>query len=288
MDSVDPRFKQYYYLNSHNRLNKGDPHANATYEINIHHEMTHIVCLKAIVPVSYYTIQPGSTFILDEGGTQVTVPITQGNYDINSLMEEMTAQLNNNSPNSWTYSMTFDDAVGKLTYTVSGNSGVQPKFIIDYKANNIGQVFGFNSNQTTYTFSSDKFTSPSIVYLIPESTIFIHSDIHRVIYDYHKSDVLQELYGGNALSFSNIVYQCTTPIHYSKPLRDPKKNIFYFKLTDENGNIVDLNDINWQATFLIYKKRDVYQMLVDFMRFYAEEKMSKHAAAIEHDAAAAE
>ena len=61
----------------------------------------------------------------------------------------------------------------EYTWTVSNNSGVQPRFIFtDY----LYEQFGFEPN-SSYVFTANTLTSINVVKFQLEDSVFIHSDI---------------------------------------------------------------------------------------------------------------
>ena len=140
--------KKLFYIDSHNRLS--GTHSNFTIQVDYKDEsFDHCVVLQATIPKSYYLIQPGkNTFVLDENGSQVTITIPIGNYSRSSFAYQLQYQLNQNSPNGWSYVMTKSNNQttgdnGLYTWTVTNNSGNQPSFIIgEY----LYEQLGFDSN----------------------------------------------------------------------------------------------------------------------------------------------
>ena len=98
--------QHYIYINSRDRISGTDE--NFTYNMNFPSdlEFTHVVCLNALIPKSYYLIQNGeleNIFQLDENGTTITITVPIGSYLLNSFKTTIGALLTNASPNSLTY-----------------------------------------------------------------------------------------------------------------------------------------------------------------------------------------
>ena len=120
--------KRIFYCDSHNRVS--GTHSNFTLSIDYKQaDFTHCVILQATVPKSYYLVQPNkNTFILDENGSQVTITMPIGNYSRSSFGYQLQYQLNQNSPNGYTYVMSTPNPqqtadTGLYTWTVTNNSG---------------------------------------------------------------------------------------------------------------------------------------------------------------------
>ena len=237
------------YLNSHYR--KDGTNSSFHYEINIpKNEAYDRVCvLQACVPLSFYLIREGqNTFVLIEDDIEHTITVPVGNYNTQNFMSTLTVLLNNHSPHNWHYLMSFSTITGKYTWLVNSNT-TQPSF----KFNNYYMClqFGFDVG-TTNTFTESSLTSTNIVNFIPESTIYIHSNICE-----GENDILQEIYSNNTSNFSQITYQLTTDVeHYSKKLRTVNSNIFKFYVTDEDNNELPTNGAPILLTLILYKKDD--------------------------------
>ena len=127
--------KRIFYVDSHNKLS--GTHSNLSYYLEYQNEdYDHAVVLQATIPKSYYLIQAGkNTFVLEENGNQVVISLPIGNYSRTSFRFQLQEQLNNNSPQGYTYVMSIPNVqqsadTGLYTWTVSNNGGVQPSFIV--------------------------------------------------------------------------------------------------------------------------------------------------------------
>lgn len=258
--------ERIYYINSRNRLS--GTNSNFTYKIDIKDvEPDRIAVLQANIPKSYYLIQDdANSFTLDENGSSVEVTITAGNYSRSTLKTALQSQLNSLSPNGWTYAITFPTASttvddGKYTFTVSGNSSIQPSFIFS-SSNNMFEIMGFDSGSTN-SFVADSLKSSNVINLQKENSVFIHSDLCTNGTD----NILQDVYANDISDFGNVIFQNTEVDGYSKKLTTSNNNIAHFYLTNEDGNAIDLNGQNWNMTVLVYK-RDT--RLFDFIKSYAK------------------
>ena len=255
-----------YYVNSRNRINENDSDSNFSFYFqNLQdNEFDRVVLLSASIPKSFYLIQNGSnSFILQENTTQVTISIPQGNYNRNSLLSTVKSLLNSNSPNSWTYNITYpninqtyDD--GKYYFTVTNNTS-QPSLIF---TNSVYEQLGFNKNSTN-TFISNSLVSTNVCNLSTETTLFIHSDISQ---NENSDNVLQEIYSNGEGSYSYINFINVCPHEYSKPLNNNNSSVFNFYLTDENGLIINTNGININFTIMIYKSNNIDNMIKGFIK----------------------
>lgn len=252
---------QIVYVNSRNRINGTD----SAFQMNINLDRNKVydrICLLDIsIPKSYYTIQsPYNTMTLDENGSQVLITIPEGNYNRNSFRLVLQTQLNDNSPNSWVYAITNMNINttgdnGKYTFTVSGNSGVQPSFIF---AEGLFEHCGFQSSSTN-PFVANTLQSVNVVNFSPESTLFLRSDCCS---NNTGDNILQNIITTGDSDFSYITWSNQNIEMYSKVFNGSRSSTAYFALTNEDNQIINLNGLNIVFTILIYKKRENIDQLM--------------------------
>lgn len=247
-----------YYINSQNRISGSD--SNFSYLIPIDDQYTHVCVLQASIPMSFYLVRNGyNTFILNEKGTDILVTIPEGNYNYNNFMTTFKNALNNASLNHWSYDITFNNQTAKYTYNVTNNDA-QPSFQFN---NHLSQQSGFQEG-TLYTFSNNILESVNVLNFIPESTIFIQSDI---VLNQDKS-ILQEIYSNNTIPLSNIVYNLSTNVQtYAKKLKTNASNIFHFSINDEKANELYLNGQAVLITLLLYKEDITGDMIKKYIKY---------------------
>ena len=254
--------KRIIYINSANRLSGSSSAFSISVQLPQHEDYNKITVLEANIPISYYLIPAGyNTFQLKELSTTVTITIPAGNYNVQSFANILTTLLNINSPNSWVYSISYNNGYsnnfnGLYTFNVTGNSG-QPTFIFN-SINYLNEQFGFNQGSTV-TFASNTLVSTNVVNFVNETVLLIHSDIATTGY----SDVLQGVYQSNNSSMSYLTYQATAPLEHSKFLTTNKNQIANFYLTDANNTQINLNGQDIVITILLYKEPE---NITDFLK----------------------
>jgi hypothetical protein len=253
-----------FYINSKYRTS--GTHSDMNYKLDMHDiQPDHVMVLQANIPKSYYMVQEGlNTFILIEDGTTVIISIPIGNYTRNSFKLALQTQLNTNSPNNWIYSVSIPLSTvadtGKYTFVVTNNIGLQPTIV--FNSSNIAELIGFDTD-TTYTWTNDKIISTNVIKLQKEDTIFIRSNIVNV----HSNGVLQEINAINSADFDNIVYTNTNSEHYAKEINGYTNNTFNFKLTNENGEIMNLNGQNYTMTICVFKHDNSQDMIKQYIKY---------------------
>lgn len=255
------------HINSANRT--GGTNSSFTYSFNLATDEEYDRCcvLQASVPISYYLVQDGyNTFTLQEGVSTATITVPAGNYNSRSFMTVVSGLLNTASPNGFTYAMTMNNTFsnvddGKIYYSVSGNAGVQPDFIL---AENCYEQLGFNANSSV-SFSSDSLISTNVINFIPEQTLYLFSSLVKTSKN-NSNGILQELVASNDVPYSCITYKAVDVEAYSKEISNSKTNSFTLLLQNENGQNIDLNGRNMILSILLYKNDNFYKIAKEFMK----------------------
>jgi len=119
-------------------------------------EILTISLKSAVFPNSFYNmsvVNQNNTVTFQEAGhSMVTLTLKDGSYNINELMSELQLLLNENSPSSFTYSLTYNEVNNHVT--IKKNSFVVgDSIIVDFTiATSARRFFGFTSG--TYTINS--------------------------------------------------------------------------------------------------------------------------------------
>ncbi len=271
--------KRFFYINSGAQLTQ---HNNSfTYEVQIpdNEPFNRITLMQANIPVSYYTIEsPLNTFVLNEGGTLVTITFTEGNYNANSFSSILTTMLNAASPNLYTYSVSYPNSftsvqTGKFTFTVNTIAKVI-KFIFPQDSP-ITSQFGFDEASTqifTAGVSSSTLTSGNVIDFVPKNTLFIHSSL---VQD-DNSDVLQEIYANNSAPFQLLTWENPNPFQYSKKLASGKSTLARFAITDEFGRPIFFHGLDVVLTIMIYQSQDYYNLAKQHLKFQLQKEIELH------------
>lgn len=240
-----------FYVNSGNRLSGTS--SDFTYELRIPKDNVYTKCVisNLVLPKSFYMIANGyNTFTLIENGVSVTVTLTIGNYNETSLPIELKTRMDAASPNGYIYTITFPNSrliaqTGKFTFTVSNNGGIQPSLSFDTIS--AYEFLGFLRNSTV-NFVGNTLTSTNPIYLQSERSLYLHSNM--VVND--NDNILQDIYTTFSQPFSSIIFSQLEYRFNSKNFIARNNNTFSFRLSDENDTTIDLNNIDWQFTLIIY------------------------------------
>jgi hypothetical protein len=254
------------YINSEQR--QAGSSSNFSFQMTIPQGVFDRVCvLQASIPQSYYIIENGiNTFILRELGVDTTITIPAGNYNVFSMATAVSTLLTTASLNLWIYKMTYPNSftesnTGKYEFSVTGNGVNQPSLKF---TNEVHEQFGFELNKY-YPFVSGGLKSSNVVSFVPETRLFIHSDI-GINYD-DGDTILQEIYGNNVMPLSVVSYQLTTDVSaYSKRIRSGLNNIYHFWVTNKNDDQIDLNGQDILITLLLYKRDNFTEVFKNFIQ----------------------
>ena len=211
--------QRLFYIDSHDRLSGSHSDFTIQLEIGLDH-YDQAVVLQVNIPKSYYLVQSNrNTFTLQEGVSQVVISMPVGNYSRSSFKAQLQTSLNAASPNLWTYAVSIPNSsitadTGYYTFSVTGNGGTQPAFIIgDY----LYEQFGLEAN-TTYNFVANSLTSVNVVKFQPKDTLYIHSDLCSNGTD----NILQEIVGVESPSYGNLVFETPSVEAYAKNITTSK------------------------------------------------------------------
>lgn len=259
-----------FYINSRNRVSGTDSDFLYQFDIPKDNKFNKVCVLQMSIPKSYYLIQQGEHFTLEENKIEVVIQITPGNYTRKSFAATIQNFLNSLSPNGWTYAVTYQNSStqyddGKYTFTVSNNTG-QPSFIFDTD-HNLYENMGFDIGSTN-TFVANTLKSTNVINLQKETTLYLHSDIANNGND----NVLQEVFASTSNDYSTITFLQRDVEAYSKDITTNTNNVYRFYLTDEDDRAINLNGLNMECTIVMYQKQNVYDMIKQFLKLQVIKK----------------
>lgn len=260
---------EIFYVNSLDRTSGTTSDFTYTFSGLQFDRYDRVVLLSGLIPKSYYIIRSENrTFVLSENDVEVTVTMPVGNYTRTSFRQVLQTQIN--AVASYTYAITNETIAtsqdtGKYTYTVSGNSGVQPKFIFS-DVNTLYEQMGFDSGSTN-TFSADTLTSSDVINLAQESTIFLKSDI--IVPSGAQNNILHAFYTTSQASYGVIGVENSIPEWTSRHLSSKTSDTFRFYLVNENNQQIDLNGQNFVFTLLFYKENNIDRIIKKFIKLSA-------------------
>lgn len=256
------RNAKHIHISSADRISGTISHFSANVEIPSGFDS--VVLNWASIYKSYNLVEDGyNTFVLDEGGSQAEITIPFGDYNSLSFPVVLKSLLDAGSPNGWTYTISYPDSgieadTGLYTYSVSGNSGVQPKFIMD--TDQIHMLMGFHPNSTNL-FVSDSLTSTHKINFQLEDVLMLRSDIC----DDEGGDILETIISNDTSFMGSVVYQCSNVETHFRKLRNNRSTGFTFNLTDKYGSDINLHGLNWDFELVVFRRNEFLIHSGDFM-----------------------
>jgi len=235
------------------------------------------VCLvQASIPRSFYNVPSGyNTFTLFEptGSKTITITMTPASYNkINfaAVLSTTLTAASLASGNSWTYTVSYpSSAVGdtfKYTFSVTGNSGVQPQFIFTDK---MFRQMGFDEN-TTYNFSASSLVSANCINLSYVTRAFIKSNVCLNAQDAILEEILN--YGSYPM-LSLCYYQQVSIDLNTRVYNDTAINSWNFTLVDSFDQQIDLNGVPWSFSLVFYKRNDTHEIHKTELMINNEERL---------------
>jgi len=241
--------KDVVFVNSANRTSGTSSNFifDLSNQIKPLNEYDSVSLLSFTCPKSYYLFnETNNTFSVNEDGkiTNITIPV--GNYSFIGPIDILSNILQTLLfPCAWTYTVSSDTVKGKFVFNVSGNGGKQP--IFNFSSSLCCKILGFD--KTSYTFSGNTLTSSGIVNFQKTNTI-------QLCCDFVEKSILSIIIP-DVSDFSTINYNEYNTQFVSRPLSRSNFSVSKFYLLDgATGTPLDLNNIDFNFTFVIYKKND--------------------------------
>lgn len=208
------------------------------------------VLLNFSCPKSYYLINDNNnTFSLIEDKTSYDIVLTNGSYNVNTLLVELQNKL---SGHSYAYTVSYNKSTNKYLFTASSNL-TQPYF--DFRNSQIYLIIGFEPE--LYQFAGDILRSVNVCYLQLTSSLLLCCD-------FVKGNVLSQIVS-NVSDFGLITYEENNPSFASHELtRYDIKDARFYLLDANTLNPISLNGIDFSFSFVLFKKNVYYHnMLID-------------------------
>jgi hypothetical protein len=258
-------FSRVVNVNSLDRLSGS--HSDFTFRVQKDEnfsEYDSVCLLSASIPKSFYSVQSGFTrFQLDENGTTVNVNVAVGNYNVNTLITYLEAALSGLSPNSLTYTITFNEPQGTFNFQQS-NGTIVSTFIF---TNAMYEQLGFDEN-TSYIFSGNKLFGVNVINLSPEINLYVRSNI----VSHSTESILSIISSAQIPTFGYINYICRDVVANSRPC-ELTSDIFTLQLTNDRSEassslqILNTNGVNMIFQILLYKSSTFETIVRDYFSY---------------------
>jgi len=192
--------------------------------------------VSCLIPYSFYNINNRNNVLQYsfDGITINTLSIPIGNYNVNSLLSFLKSNL-------VAFTITYNNITNKFTFTHPTNN------FMFMSSSTCLQILGFNNNETISSFIFS-LTSVNCVNVYTIRTVQVNSNLIT--------------YNINKVQKNNFCILCSVPITCTPfslieyiNRTNFKTNLFLnrisnikIKLTDDNGNLIDLNGCHYSLT----------------------------------------
>ena len=213
-------------------------------------EEIHISIMSAEIPYSFYNISSeleNNTLIYD---TNQTLTFDSQDYSIDDVVDFF----NDNSAFFAIFTTTYDEKKNKITFT----NKTSDTHTIDLNISNINKVIGFDEDDTSRTITAGStLTSDYVCNMATVHSIFIKSSMAT-------GNVLSTRAGNSTtlqkisvdVNSNGIIYLNQSDFRQISVSQVNVIDNINFRITDQNDNLLQLNNVNFEISFIfnIYSK----------------------------------
>lgn len=233
--------------------------------IDVNKKYTHIAVCSLSVPKTFYVLPSDAELIVDENGVLGTVVFQKGNYDSVTFQSYFAGRMAS-SGLSWSYGISYQEVpdIGKYTFSVSGNAGIQPSFYTENEY--LADMMGITKSEDNL-FVGDSLTSPNVLDFQAYDALLLKSNVVA-----NKLGLLQEVYTAGNPYNSNIVWVNPNIELHSKHVALNGSNVYSFSLLDADGNLIELNGSHWSMVLCVFRTDDLSRIIKDKILIDSMEK----------------
>ena len=219
---------------------------------------------NTLLPKTYYDVNSNNNVfrVIETGGTY-NVTVSAGNYTITELLTELESGLDTGSiasgdSNTWT--LTYDDITNKvgITFTAGGTA------TIDTIANGstLSTLLGFGKADTDTITGGDstlvlastvESIAPNCVDLLSVDMVIIETSITSANYYNELGQVHIGVRVAMLVDRNEVQFFANDSGHLSKMNSKATLSQISFKLIDQDGNDIDLCQVDWSTEVVIYE-----------------------------------
>lgn len=214
---------------------------------------------RGTIPNSWYNIKPGDSieFSQSPSNTSRTLTITPGSYNYFEFANELKTKLDalaGVEGNGATYTVTYSEVTGKYTIEASGGVTFVFNALASNNPNNLGALriarhIGIGPSRITS--STNSYTSEVIPDTFGTKNLYLLSpgaEVQSLWEQEYRGDgrnnisVIQV----NVNKFQILNWYNSDPLGSSRLWRTPGSGIMKWQLVDDDGELVDLNGLDFQ------------------------------------------
>ena len=210
-------------------------------------EEIHAQMISAEIPYSCYNISPSVNNNTIVFNTNQTFTLPPKNYDDLELVRVINAEA------SFPFSVTHDIYTNKLTFTNTSGAPV----VINWTSSLANKLLGYGEAVDETILAGATTISPGMLDLATIHSFFIKSDLAS-------GNVLSTRAGNSTtlqkisvdMNGYGIIYLNQQDYRTVSVLQKPSISNITFRMTDQNDNLVDLNDINYEFSiqFMVFRR----------------------------------
>ncbi len=210
-------------------------------------EEIHAQMISAEIPYSCYNISPSVNNNTIVFNTNQTFTLPPKNYDDLELVRVINAEA------SFPFSVTHDIYTNKLTFTNTSGAPV----VINWTSSLANKLLGYGEASDETVLAAATTISPGMLDLATIHSFFIKSDLAS-------GNVLSTRAGNSTtlqkisvdMNGYGIIYLNQQDYRTVSVLQKPSISNITFRMTDQNDNLIDLNDINYEFSiqFMIFRR----------------------------------
>jgi hypothetical protein len=207
---------------------------------------------NAEIPCSFYNVDiTNNIFNYVVNATNFSITVPPGNYNFTSLVTQMTTLFTINA-HTFTFSLNRNSNILTMTLTSGGTwTTLSPSSIYS--------ILGFAAN-TSYTITANTFTFPFLFDLLGIKKLKIYStniSVDSVDSVGNATTNLLCTISVNQPGFNLLIYSNVDGLY--SHIRNKYISTIDITIKDENGNLVNFNNVGWTLTLnlIIYRKIDV-------------------------------
>ena len=200
---------------------------------------------SAEIPHTWYNLSDelNSVSIWVDGAASLS--LAEGNYDIYELVAAITADA------TFKYSAAYNAITGKVTLTNTNATGYTINFT---QADSLGlsKALGFDADVEVGAGGST--TGTNVVNLNTLRSLFIYSSLsiaNVITTEQNGFEPILDQIPVKTRPFEILHYTPYDTAPFSATLSDDEIKVFEISLKDQNGNLVQMNSVNFELAFLI-------------------------------------
>jgi hypothetical protein len=193
----------------------------------------------------------------------ITITISDGNYTIDELMSEVKTQLDANSTNSCTYTLTYSEITNKVSITHDKKSTVETTF--DFlQGDTIRRFLGFTQGEFNITSSANVVSDRAVDITDTHNSIFIRSDLNN-----------QKVIESSSTRPSNIIACIPVPLSRNAFFVYDPMNPFEVQLSQNTISSMNIR-ISWQDETVINLQKADFEIIlkINYRRLPKSERVN--------------